>query len=228
MKDRLLFLKDLPFFVDSTTDLDRVSMKIKQDSFSRGDVLFGQGDPAEGIYLIQSGSFKLNQYTEGGQENILRIVGQGEILGENFFYSAQEHQVSAIALEDSLVSIINGHSFEDLLRKYPDLSLQIIRRLSQKLEEVTNQLCEVKILSVPQRLISLFFRLAREYGESMEDGTKIYIRLTQQEIANLIGASRVMVNQVINHLKEKGYLRQESKHYILLNSCPQSFSWMTE
>lgn len=224
MKDRVFSFEDLPFFHDLLRDLERSSLKIKENFFNRGDVLFGQGDPAEGVYLIQRGSFKLTQYTEGGQETILRIAGTGDILGENFFFQALEHQASAIALEEAQVSIINGHYFEELLTESPDLALKIIRGLSQKLEEVTNQLFEVKILSVPQRLISLFLRLAREYGETIDDGTRIYLRLTQQEIANLIGASRVMVNQAINRMKEKGYLRQERKHYILLDNCPQHFN----
>lgn len=228
MRDRVFFLKDLPFFNHVVEDGDQTSLKMKEYSFYRGEVLFSQGDSAEGIYLIQAGSFKLTQYTEGGQENILRIAGRGDILGENFFFQAIEHQASAIALEEAQVSIINGQQFEDLITTYPELALNIIRGLSQRLEEVTNQLSEVKILSVPQRLISLFLKLAKEYGESIDDGTRIYLRLTQQEIANLIGASRVMVNQAINRLKESGYLRQESKHYILLKDCPQHFHWLTK
>lgn len=228
MEEGVLFLKEIPLFRELAADLDQVSLKTIQESLYRGDILFSQGDKAEGIYLIQWGSFKLTQYTEGGSENILRIAGPGDILGVTFFFQAAEHQASAIALEDSLISIFNGHQFEDLLSIYPEISLKIIQGLSKRLEEVTNQLSEVKILSVPQRLISLFLRLAKEYGESMDEGTRIYIRLTQQEIANLIGASRVMVNQAISCLKEKGYLKQDQRHYILLKNCPQHFSWMTK
>ncbi|MDF2874179.1 MAG: crp 3 [Sporomusa sp.] len=186
----------------------------------KGHALFQQGEAADSIYVIKEGSFKLLRMTEDGNETILQIVGTGEMLGETALFRRDAIQVAtAIALEDAKVCSIDRCTFEKLVKKEPDLALAVIRNLNERLYHVWEQVSDANRQSTQEKILGLMIRLAREYGEDCAEGTRITIPLTQQEIAALVGASRVMVSQSITELTAKNYVLREKRYYILKNKC---------
>jgi len=220
-KKRYLCLYDIPLFSGLNNDSFKIICHAaSKQSKRKGEFLFCQGDIADTVYIVKEGNFKLIRTTENGDEAIMQIVGPGEILGESaLFRSGTNHPVAAIAMEESKVCSIDRKSLEKIVKIEPDLAWQMIESLGNRLHNTWEQLTESNTQNAREKVLNLLVRLAQEHGEPCPQGQYIKIRLTQQEIASLVGVSRVMVSQVINDLISDNYLCKEKKNYILKSQC---------
>jgi CRP/FNR family transcriptional regulator len=181
----------------------------------QGEALFKQGDISEFLFVIREGSFKSVWINENGKEIILQIAWKGEMIATNSIEQSSRHLASAIALEDSSVCIISREKLEEVIRDSPDVALQLICNLGNRVHQLSQQVTEFRIGSTRERVFHLLARLASQNGEPYGKGTKIKTRLTQQEIANFVGASRVMVSQSLQELLSSNYITRENNHYII-------------
>lgn len=220
-KNRCLCMKDLPFFerveqeVFSTVCRKAAAKKY----YRRGEILFNQGDPSDTVFLIKEGSFKLVRVTEDGKEVILEVAGKGEVLGEAALFREGFHPATAVALEDARVCAVNRRRLEEVIRETPELALQVISSLGSRLYSYWEKLTELNAGTTREKVLNLMIRLAGEYGEPCPQGTRIRLHLTQQDIADFVGASRVMVVQALKELAAGNYLCREDKYYILKDRC---------
>ncbi|EEG77982.1 Crp/Fnr family transcriptional regulator [Dethiobacter alkaliphilus] len=219
--DKRFCLHDLPLF----DNLERSAFStvcrhaaIKRH-IRRGETLFHQGDPSDTLYLIKEGSFKLVRITEEGREVILHLAGCGEVLAEAALFREGIHPVSAVALEDARVCALSRERMEEVIQNNPDLALQVIYSLGSRLYNSWEQAVEIRAGSTQEKVLNLFIRLANEHGENCSDGTRIPVSLTQQEIADFVGASRVMVARALKTLSERNYVLKKGRYYILKDRC---------
>ena len=172
----------------------------------RGEWIFVLGDSAESIYLLREGRVKITGLAEGGHEVLHEIVGPGEIFGETSLIIGIPRTTSAQALEASLVCEIRREGFETLLSMYPELSFQLLKsvilRLKQAEAQLVNVICNDISRRVRKTLIDL---MVKESGAMPDRPTKI--KITQQDLANLIGASRQKTWQTLKELEDSGVLR---------------------
>ena len=191
-----------------------------KQQLTKGQSLFRQGEVSNSVYVVKEGRFKLLRVTQAGAETILQLVGPGELIGETALLRPDRVQVAtAIAVEAAKVCSINHDIFEKIIKNQPNVAWEIIKNLGDRLYDVWEQVSESNNQSTQEKVLSLMLRMAREHGESCEAGTRITIPFTQQEIASLVGASRVMVSQSIQELTVKNYLCREKRHYILKGKC---------
>lgn len=182
---------------------------------SKGHYLFHQGDLTGTIFLIKSGKLKLVQNAEDGHETILDICGPGEVLGELSLYQEQKEHSSAIAMEEACICCFSKIQFESLIKQDPSFALRIINYLGQKrYDNILNSEKESRG-TVKEKLLRLFYSLAEQYGRKLPNSTMIDLIITQQELADTIGSSRVMVIQALNELKEANIIDREKRYYIL-------------
>ena len=217
MKHCLICLQELDLF----QGLERVQFTnlcqcTKRQKLSKGDYLFHQGETTSTIYLIKSGKLKLVQNDEGGHETILDVCGPGEVLGELSLYQEQNAHSSAIAMEEVCICCFSKIQFESLIKQDPSFALRIICYLGQKRENILNSGKEAGG-TVKERLLRLFYRLAEQYGQKRPTLTLIDLKITQQELADMIGSSRVMVIHALNELKAANIIDQEKRYYVLKN-----------
>lgn len=219
-KRRYLCLYDIPLFSGLSKDSFKIICHAASKQLKRkGESLFCQGDTADTIYIVKEGNFKLIRTTENGDEVILQIASPGEILGESALFRNGTHPVTAIAMEESKVCSIAQKTFEKVIKTEPDLAWQMIGNLSNRLYNSWEQMTESNTQNARGKVLNLLIRLAQEHGEPCPQGQYIKIELTQQEIASLVGVSRVMVSQVINDLIAENYLSKEKKNYVLKSRC---------
>ncbi|NJD01027.1 MAG: Crp/Fnr family transcriptional regulator [Ruminiclostridium sp.] len=189
-------------------------------ALKKGDYLFKQSDPASAIYIIKEGSLKLVRVTEGGEEIILQIVASLEVIGENALFRKEALQpASAIALEDTKICSMSRETFEKIIESNPRLACQVIENLGSRLYNLWNQMAEFNIQTTRNKLLNLFVQLAKQHGKQCSGGTLINLHLTQQELASMVGASRVMVSQVLKELIQSGSIFRNKKNYILKDRC---------
>ncbi|MBS4021529.1 MAG: Crp/Fnr family transcriptional regulator [Dethiobacter sp.] len=221
MEKTYFCLHDLPLFDTLERSVFSVvcSRAAIKKHFKRGDILFRQGDASDTLYLVKEGSFKLTRVTEDGKEVIVHVAGVRDVLGEAALFREGSHPTTAIALQDARVCALSRQRLEEIIRTHPELAMQVIYSLGNSLYNAWEQATELRSGTTEERVLNMFIRLAAEHGEQCIEGTKITVFLTQQDIADYVGASRVMVVQVIKKLAERNYLVKKGKNYILKNRC---------
>jgi len=187
----------------------------KRKRLSKGHYLFHQGETTSTIYLIKSGKLKLVQTDLDGHETILDICGPGEVLGEMSLYQEQNENSSAIAMEEVRICCFSKLQFESLIKQDPSFAMRIISYLGQKRYETMLKLSKEAGQTVKERLLQLFYRLAEQYGRKTPTSTLIDLRITQQELADMIGSSRVMVIQALKELKAANIIDREKRYFVL-------------
>lgn len=220
-KKSYLCLYDIPMFSGmSKQSFKTICNACNKQVIKKGENLFCQGDAGGTVYVVKEGSFKLVHTTEEGIEVILQIVAAGDVLGESALFNGSDEQpVTAAAMEESRVCSIDRKNFELIIKQEPELAWQMIENLSSRLYTIQEQLTESNTQNAREKVLNLLMRLANEHGEICPQGLFIKIPLTQQEIASMIGISRVMVSQIIQELTIENILCRDKKNYIVKNRC---------
>ncbi len=216
-----LCLREMPLFAGLDRDHFRlICQATNRHVLRKGEHLFKQGDLAESVYIIKQGTFKIVRVTETGEEAIVQIIGPGELIAETgLFQKDTTHLATAVALEDSKACGIDRATFKKVIQDNPDLAWQIIENLNNRLYGALEQISELNTLTTRDKVLGLFVRLAKQHGEPCPKGTRINLSLTQQEIAGLIGATRVMVSRALHELTAERFLERDRKCYILYDRC---------
>jgi CRP/FNR family transcriptional regulator len=184
----------------------RFNAMVRTTKHMRGEWIFVNGDTADCIYLLQEGRMKLTTLTEEGHEVLHEIVGPGEIFGDTSPILGFPRTTSAQALETSLVCAIREKDFEVLLSVYPELSFRLLKSVGLRLKQAEAQLVNVICNDISHRVReALIDLMIKESGALPGQPTKITI--TQQDLANSIGASREKTWRALKKLEHSGLLR---------------------
>jgi len=172
----------------------------------RGEWVFVHGDPADSIYLVQKGQMKITALSEDGHEVVHEIVGRGEIFGHTSSILGIPRTTSAQALEASLIYEIRQKDFEALLIAYPELSLQLLKSVGLRLKKAEAQLLNVICHDVSTRVRGALIDLVASESREQPD-QPVRIKITQQDLANLIGASRQKTWEALKELEDSSVLK---------------------
>ena len=186
--------------------LHRFNSKMRRTKCRRGEWVFVHGDPADSIYLLQKGRMKITTFSEDGHEVVHEILGPGEIFGEASTILHIPRTTSAQALETSLLCEIWQKDFESLLTAYPALSLQLLKSVGRRLKKAEAQLLNVICHDVSTRVRDALLDLM-ELESVIQPDQPVKVKITQQDLANLIGASRQKTWEALKELEEAGVLR---------------------
>lgn len=180
--------------------------------------LYHMGDPVDFIYIIIKGRVQLYLINEVGKEKTIAIIGKNGLLGE---YKKQNHNyyvTSARTVSDAILVKINKKVFEDFLFEDKELSRQRLEMLSIKVELLAHTSLYLSYDNSFNRIVRMFLDLANGYGEEDEDGSiKIGISFTHQEVAYLIGTTRVTVANTVKNLMDSNLLEKRGRYYFIGN-----------
>lgn len=159
--------------------------------------------PGEVVYFILSGTVKIHVEQAGGADVILAILGPGDTVGEMSLIDSAGRSASVLTLEDTTLLWMDALTFQQALRDVPDLALNLVRLLAARLRMVNELVQALAALDVYGRVARQLLAFAERYGTQISGHTMIPIRLTQKDIADLVGASRKRVNQVMVSFKNQ-------------------------
>ncbi len=182
--------------------------------FPRGAEIFQEGEPADCLYILRTGMVKLISLSDKGKETILHILKPDEVFGE-LLLAEERRPFTAVALEDSLVTVISQQSFVELLSTIPAVALSFIRLLSKRLATVERGLAEFGHTWSHHRLARVLLQLSKKYGKELPTGTLINARLTHEDLANLIGTSRETVTTQLSKFTRMGLLKREASRFVV-------------
>ena len=175
------------------------------------------GTPGDKVYIILSGTVKVYVPQMDGEEVIVAILGPGDPVGEISMVDHGGRSASVITIEETRVLWMSQENFKEALLTMPILSQNLIRILSSRLRSSTNNIQALAALDVSGRLVHQILAFADRYGITGPDGkTIIPIRLTQNDLAGLVGASRKRVNQAIVELKRCGCISIDAGYHITI------------
>lgn len=210
------FLAKVPLFASLKPDqLSELASKLTIREFRRGETIFHKDDPGSALYIIKTGQVKITTSSPEGEEMILDILTDGDFFGELSTLDGKERSATATAMEPTQTLTLHWRDLSGALGQNPDLTRCIFNVISERLRR-TNLLVEDAVfLDLPTRLAKRLLEMAEKRGLQTKDGVEIDLRLTQQDLADTVGASRVAVNRQLGIYQDAGVLRI-SKHRITL------------
>jgi CRP/FNR family cyclic AMP-dependent transcriptional regulator len=181
----------------------------------RGEELFAEGDAGDRVYVVLSGKIKLVRGWPDGRENLLAVLGPGELFGELSVFDPGPRTSSARAVSEAdLIAL--GH--EDMMRwlgRRPEVAQHLLRALAQRLRRTNTTLADLVFTDVPGRVAKALLDLSSRFGRPIADGVLVAHDLTQEELAQLVGASRETVNKALADFASRGWLRLEARAVVL-------------
>jgi len=201
----------------SDEDSRRIDAHCTERRYARDGIIFSEDDPSDALYILREGLVKLISLSERGTETILHILSPGDVFGE-LLVSERTRVFSAIVIQDVLVVVISRAACLDLLSTVPTFAHNLIRLLSRRVATMGKGMAESSRTWSYHRLAKELLHLAEKYGEETPTGTLIKLRLTHEDLANLIGTSRETVTTQLNKFKRMALLNGEGRHLIVSKS----------
>jgi len=195
-----------------------IKCKATLHTYVRGSILFMEGQETNGTYIVLSGLIKVVKLHKEGREKTLAILRRGDILGEMTLFETTARSAKAEIMEDSSVLFIPNADFKQLLLDIPQLALQVIDILANRLRQTDQQIQELLFFNARGRIICNLLHLAAGHGIEDNNRIKIPLRLTHAELANLVGVSRETVTKVLDDLQKDNLIRITNRQLWLLNT----------
>ncbi len=185
-------------------------------TYPKNAVLIHEGDLTDSFYVILKGKVKVYASDEDGKEIILNLQGAGEYFGELALIDAAPRSASVMTMEPSKLAVVSRADFERFLTEHPSIAIELIRSLAQRVRSLTESVKSLALLDVYGRVARTLLDLATEEGGEQA----VRQRLTHQDIANMVGASREMVSRIMKDLINGGYIRIEDRRIIIRHKLP--------
>jgi CRP-like cAMP-binding protein len=194
-----------------------LSLRTSMDSvkISKGGILFKEGDSGEHVYVIVEGKLKLGTSSGDGRENLLSILGPGEMFGELSLFDPGPRTSTATAVTDARLLSLGHDKLIPWLRDNPDVSLQLLSRLAQRLRRTNEAVGDLVFSDVPGRVAKALIDLGERFGKQTPEGLFVHHDLTQEELAQLVGASRETVNKALADFAGRGWLRLDGRAVLI-------------
>jgi CRP-like cAMP-binding protein len=194
-----------------------VSLRASMDSvkIAKGSILFKEGDEGEHLYVIVDGKLKLGTSSGDGRENLLSILGPGEMFGELSLFDPGPRTSTATAVTDAKLLSLGHEKVIPWLKQNPEVSLQLLTRLSQRLRRTNEAVGDLVFSDVPGRVAKALIDLGDRFGKTTPEGLLVNHDLTQEELAQLVGASRETVNKALADFAGRGWLKLDGRSVLI-------------
>lgn len=202
--------------------LDEVSAGHLRDAMTRrtiprGHVVFREGQPGDRLFVVLDGKVKISRSASDGRENMLALLGPGELFGELSLFDPGPRTATATALTDATLASLDHEELRPWLRARPEVGEQLLAALAQRLRRTNAAMADLVFSDVPGRVAKALLDLAGRFGSETADGTRVQHDLTQEELAQLVGASRETVNKALADFATRGWLRLDGRSVVLMN-----------
>lgn len=198
MEDKIQLLKKQDLFKDlDDIQLEAISKSLTSVDFAAREILIEQSDTSNNTYFIISGTVNIYTLSEEGEQTNIAILGPGEVVGELSLIDDEPRSATVQAIQDTETFLLTGEKFHQILRTYPEIAIRLLQTLAKRVR-VTNQHLEDQLSkNLPERTWGVLTNLANHFPNKD-------ISLSQEELADIIGATRARVTEVLNDLEKQG------------------------
>lgn len=208
MSEKFWYLKSSQLFEQLSDDeIKRLEGCARSKQVSRNSPVYLPADAADGVLLLANGRIKICHLTPEGKQSIIAFVEPGELFGELALLEPSARDEYAEAIENSHVLLIPNREIEWLMQLHPRISLSITRLFGLRRKRIERRLKYLLFRSNRERLVHLLLELAEKYGLKTPNGLELTIKLSHQDMANMIGSTRESVTVLLGELQNEGYIK---------------------
>ncbi len=201
----------------SGEELEEFSRRVPDTHVEQGEIFYTPMDRSEALFMLKKGRVRLYKVAPDGWEFTLAVVEAGTMFGEMALTAQRLREAYAEAMEPSDICVLKSEDLESIVRGNPDVGLQMIRVLSERLRVCETRLEDIGLKEVPARLANLVLQLAESEGVMTSDGPKIPTHYTHRQLATMIGASRESVTRAFTKLRREGAVELKSRRIYVKN-----------
>lgn len=213
-------LRRIPLFAGLTeSELHALAARVRPRHFGRGELLFSEGDPCQGLFIVAAGKVRIFKMSASGREQILALEGAGSTIAELPVFDGGNYPASASAAEDAEVLFISRKDFQSFCREHPEVALKVIAVVGGRLRRLVGIIEDLSFTTVRQRLITLLLRLAQEKGTASKQGIRIELGASHQELAAELGTVRELVSRNLGRLQAEGLIDVEGREIIVKDAA---------
>src|SRR6185312_13084462 len=202
----VLLRKTQLFATLTDREMTPLSARASKRHFDRGEVLFSEGDPRHGLFVVASGRIRIFKLSPSGREQVLAVEGPGSSFAELPVFDGGVYPASASAVQDSEVLFISRRDFQNYCLEHPEVALKVLAVVGSRLRRLVGIIEELSFTTVRQRLISVLVKLAQTEGQQTERGIEFQLPASHQELANQLGTVRELVSRNLMRLHAEGVL----------------------
>lgn len=211
-------LRNAPLFSglddDAAAELEQGTTSI---SLRHGQALFSEGESGDQLYIVVEGKIKLGRTSSDGRENLLAILGPGQMFGELSFFDPGPRSATATAVTDAKLVSLGHEVLAPTIAKHSEVASALLNQLAGRLRRTNEVVGDLVFSDVPGRVSKALLDLADRFGRQEDDGLHVNHDLTQEELAQLVGASRETVNKALADFVHRGWVRLEPRSVIILD-----------
>ena len=186
-------------------------------SIKKGNTLFQEGDPGDRLYVVTEGKIKLSHASGDGRESVLMVLGPGDMFGEISLFDPGPRTATASAVTDSKVLSLSNTDLIPWLAGRPEVAQSLLQALAHRLRRTNETMSDLVFADVPGRVAKALLELGEKFGTKTTDGMYVHHDLTQEELAQLVGASRETVNKALADFASRGWLKLETRSVEILD-----------
>jgi CRP-like cAMP-binding protein len=211
-------LHQSPLFASVDEDGAAALMELLTEQVvSKGGVLFHEGQPGDQLFLILEGKVKLGHASADGRESLMAVLGPGEMFGELSLFDPGPRAASATALTEARVVRLDNAQLMPWLAGRPEVAASLLQALARRLRRTNEAMADLVFSDVPGRVAKALMELGEKFGTMVSGGLLVTHDMTQEEIAQLVGASRETVNKALADFAQRGWISLESRQVLILD-----------
>lgn len=205
------------FSCQGTEEFEGLARTAKRMSVSNGAVIFNKNDAGRRMFAIIEGGVKIGTVSETGHEIVFGLLGAGDFFGEISLLDGHPRSATATALGDVELLAIDRKDFLACMESNPRIAINLLHALARRMRDTDVLIEDGAFLSLSARLAKRLLHLSGRHGVPTPDGTRIGVRLSQQEIANMVGAARESVNKLLRLWSREGLIRQAGGYLTIVD-----------
>ena len=216
--NKLWFLKNIRLFDGiSPSDMQEMEKITRMEEVKKRQPLYLTGDPSRNVYLLKRGRVKIANTAPSGKEVTFDILEPGEVFGELDAMEDAPRSTSAEALDDALICVIPRKDFDQYLAMHPNVTIKLTKLIGLRIRKIQSRVEDLVFRDVPARLAHLLSELGKTEGVADKQGIRLKVKLTHQEMANLIGCSRETVSTTIGQFRDDGLIQMDGRTITIVN-----------
>jgi CRP/FNR family cyclic AMP-dependent transcriptional regulator len=197
--------------------VESVAGRLETMTLPRGRVVFSEGEPGDSLYIVLQGKIKLSRRAVDGRENVIAVMGPSDQFGELSVFDPGPRTATATAVTDVKLARMPQSVLRPWLEAHPEISERLLHVLARRLRRTNDSVADLIFTDVPGRVAKALLQMADRFGSREPDGLKVKHDLTQEELAQLVGASRETVNKALADFVHRGWLQLQGKSVVILD-----------
>lgn len=199
----------------ASPEMEFLAPRVVPRTYSAGQIVFSEGDPCSGLYVVASGHVRIFKTSANGREQVLSIDGPGSSVAELPVFDGGNYPASVAAVDDATLLFVSKQDFQELCLAHPQVSLKVLRVVGSRLRRLVGIIEELSFTTVRHRLAALLLRLAKREGVKADGGIAITLPDNNQEIASQIGTVRELVSRNLSRLQAEGLIEIDGRSLVI-------------